>query len=137
MNIVYFYNHYIILFVERMISMPKSAEELKERLQKVSQEKNLGKLTYKIQETDPGILEMLLNFENFKKAGNFNFLKISTQARELLEDLTDYFESLISLGPDEGSSTLTEREGDFCGVMFPVRDLTKVENAAKKLTDGF
>ncbi len=80
---------------------------------------------------------MLLNFENFKKAGNFNFLKISTQARELLEDLTDYFESLISLGPDEGSSTLTEREGDFCGVMFPVRDLTKVENAAKKLTDGF
>lgn len=119
--------------------MPKSAEELKERLQKVSQEKNLGKLTYRIQKTSAeNTLELVLHFENFKRTGKFAFAKdINKQDSQLVEDLADYLENIGNHQYSRDCRVQTRTVGDIFDTLFATEDQQAVKTAAEKLTNNF
>ena len=120
--------------------MPIEAAELKARLQKISEAKDLGKLTYEItrgsaSKTHTSVVALRLHFEKFAKTGPREFHKLSKSCGDdaLAENLSEYFENQLS-----GYDPLAEASDCGCGDIISVpisepNDIPRLEKAAKEL----
>lgn len=110
-----------------------TAAELKERLQKISKAKDLGKLTYEI--TGGSASTLILHFEKFDKTGPRAFHELSKRCGDdaLAENLCEYFYNKLS-NSDPNASNLGCGRGDIISVpISEPDDVPQLEKAAKDL----
>lgn len=120
--------------------MPIEAAKLKARLQKISEAKDLGKLTYKITGGSAGkahtsVAALILHFEKFAGVGTMQFDRLSKSCGDakLAEDLFNYFENQLS-GYDPLAEASDCGRGDIISVPISVPgDVPQLEKAAKDL----
>jgi hypothetical protein len=120
--------------------MAGKAAELKARLQKISEAKNLGKLTYKITGSSTSgahtsVAALILHFENFTGVGIMQFDRLSENCGDagLAKNLSDYLYDKQSKY-DPLASNLGCRKGDIIACPIPdPDDIPRFEKAAKKL----